>query len=90
VLQAIQEYAVVSKNCGTFVDGFGERTYPDGKVHPRWHCFVNGGRRASKEPNAQNMPSGKPALLLRGGVVGILTKDGTFSHTHTITAEKKS
>jgi uracil-DNA glycosylase family 4 len=85
ILRALMQYGKVGKLLGTYVTGFAEKTSSqDGRVHAGFHNFVNGGRRGSKKPNVQNVPSGKPAIVFRDGTVGFVDDAGTFRPSHTI------
>jgi uracil-DNA glycosylase family 4 len=43
---------------GTFINGWKEAQWTDGRVHPRFHNFTSSFRRGTSYPNSQNVPPG--------------------------------
>ena len=62
----LREFATVNKILGTYLDGFREQIYTDGRIHPQFHQNRTvSGRLSSSAPNGQNFPRDTSVLPFR-------------------------
>jgi uracil-DNA glycosylase family 4 len=68
IIDLLIEKGSIDKSLSTYVEGWiqkynkkGNRVlYEDGRVHPRFHNFIESTRRGTSAPNSQNVPIGDP------------------------------
>ena len=56
IIQEIMKYRKLSKDVGTYYEGYGKLVWPDGFIHGKLNmCQTNTGRLSSSSPNLQNL-----------------------------------
>jgi DNA polymerase len=64
------EIGEIDKTLGTYLEGFADDLRSDGRIHPECHNFTESTRRATSNPNVQNVPVKNPKIPDYPGVAG--------------------